>query len=932
MPSAPHDSDIHGTHVSGTAVGGDASGTRIGVAPGADLMGGLVLPAGTGTFAQVLAGMQWSMAPFDIEGNPAGAPADVVNMSLGAEGHYSEFIEPVRNMYLAGIFPAFAIGNNCAAQSSSSPGNIYEAASVGATDSEDNVAPFSCGEVVERSEFPDAPADWPDSYVVPDVSAPGVAVSSALPGGGYGELDGTSMATPHVAGTAALLIEADPDISVDEAVETLAGTSVFDDRHGSERPNARFGWGRIDALAAVTEARLTSGVAGTVTDAGSQEPIAGAVVTRLDNGRMTRTDDAGRFELRLPPGTHSLEVSRFGYEVRTITGITVQDGQVTEVSADLTALPKGDITGRVSYGPTGSAVPGATVELVGAPIELSTTATRSGAFTLRGVPEGSYQVAASAPGLPRSAALDVEVSAEHPPWADLVLPAPSRVSLGADGAEGDEYSGDAAISADGRYVAFTSPASNLVPGDTNGADCGTLRPCGHDVFVHDRQTGEIARVSLSSDGDQGDLGSGGPSMSHDGRYVAFTSSASNLVPGDTNEQSDVFVHDRQTGRTVRASVASDGTQADGGSLAAALSGDGRYLTFNSIATNLVDGDTNMQDDVFVRDLVSGRTTRVSVSSDGVESDGGSFDAAISDDGQHIAFDSTGTTLVPGDTNGQADVFVHDVRAGTTDRVSVATDGTQPTRRASTAAAISGDGRYVAYQSGAAELVPGDTNARSDIFLHDRESGTTERVSLAVGGAQANDNSFASSFSSDGRYVVFTSGATNIVSGDTNGWDDVFVLDRETGTTERGSVAPDGTEANHLSGNGVISDDGRYVAFESIATNLEAGDTNEQVDAFVHDTRPAEPATRFAVSGLTVRPETSRAGRSVDVSAVVKNLGDLRGRYDAVLRVDGVVSDTATFQVEAGKVEMARFVLRGLGLGTHVVTFGPLSAELTVVPR
>ena len=111
-------------------------------------------------------------------------------------------------------------------------------------------------------------------------------------------------------------------------------------------------------------------------------------------------------------------------------------------------------------------------------------------------------------------------------------------------------------------------------------------------------------------------------MSHDGRYVAFTSSASNLVPGDTNEQSDVFVHDRQTGRTVRASVASDGTQADGGSLAAALSGDGRYLTFNSIATNLVDGDTNMQDDVFVRDLVSGRTTRVSVSSDGVESDGG----------------------------------------------------------------------------------------------------------------------------------------------------------------------------------------------------------------------------------------------------------------------------------------------------------------------
>ena len=933
IPSAPYDSEAHGTHVSGTVVGGNASGTQIGVAPGAALMAGLVLPAGTGSFAQVVAGMQWALAPFDAEGNPAGAPADVVNMSLGAEGHFSEFIEPTRNMYLAGIFPAFSIGNNCAPDSSNTPGNVYEAFSVGATDSDDNVAPFSCGEVVHKSDWVDPPAEWPDTFVAPDVSAPGVDVISALPGGSYGPNSGTSMATPHVAGTVALMLEAEPDISVDEAADALAGTSVWDDRHGAERPNARFGWGRIDAYAAVTEAALDSGVTGTVTDAGSGQPLAGAVVTRLDTGRTTRTDEAGRFEMRMPAGTYGLEVSQFGYEVRTVDGIVVAADGFTQVDAALTLLPRGVIRGKVTYGPTGSTVPGATVEVLDVPVELSATTTRDGTFTIRDVPEGDYQVAASAPGLPHSESADVRVSsAQSSQRPHLVLPERVRMSVGTHGAEGDDFSVDPSVTSDGRYVAFYSVASNLVPGDTNGNDCGMLRPCGHDVFVHDRFTGETERVSLASDGTEGNLGSSAPSISQDGRYVTFMSAASNLVPGDTNQQIDVFVHDRVTGETERVSVGSDGAEGNDQSSSPVISDDGRYVAFSSWASTLVEGDTNGQGDVFVHDRWRGDTERVSITTDGGESDSEAAFPSISADGRYVAFDSSASNLVAGDTNGQTDVFVHDRRNETTERVSIATDGTQGTRRASSAPAISGDGRYVAFQSGAAELVPGDTNSRSDIFIRDRRNRTTERVSVAADGVQGNDNSSDASFSADARFLVFTSGATNLVAGDINGQDDVFVLDRREDTIERSSEAVDGDATAFGASGGAISDDGRIVAFHTNASTVEAGDTNQTLDVFVHDRRPWAPAVRLAYSDLDVSPSVVRSGHDATVSAELKNIGDLKGRFVAVLRVDGEVADRESLSVQPGRTEDTRFKVRRWEPGTYQVAIGPLTGELIVRPR
>ena len=348
-----------------------------------------------------------------------------------------------------------------------------------------------------------------------------------------------------------------------------------------------------------------------------------------------------------------------------------------------------------------------------------------------------------------------------------------------------------------------------------------------------------ARVSVATDGTQGNAYSWGGwrSLSADGRYVAFESGASNLVAGDTNDRPDTFVHDRQSGETTRVSVATDGTQGDGPSYGfqPSLSADGRYVVFGSLASNLVAGDTNVAGDVFVHDRESGETTRVSVATDGTQSDAWSWGGSLSADGRYVAFVSLASNLVAEDTNGTYDVFVHDRESGETTRVSVATDGTQSDAYSgSSEGSLSADGRYVVFGSGASNLVAGDTNGARDVFVHDRESGETTRVSLATDGTQGDGDSYEGSLSADGRYVAFMSDGSNLVAGDTNGHTDIFVHDRQSGETTRVSVATDGTQSDAWSWGGSLSADGRYVAFVSLASNLVAGDTIDSVDVFVHD--------------------------------------------------------------------------------------------------
>src|SRR5437870_3702403 len=318
--------------------------------------------------------------------------------------------------------------------------------------------------------------------------------------------------------------------------------------------------------------------------------------------------------------------------------------------------------------------------------------------------------------------------------------------------------------------------------------------------------------------------------------------------------------------TERVSVTSGGTEGNGASLGSALSADGRFVAFDSAATDLVAGDTNGVSDVFVHDRQTGTTERVSVASDGAQGNGSSglvtfaFPPALSADGRFIAFVSFATNLVASDTNGATDVFVHDRQTGTTERVSVASGGTE-SNAASLGPALSADGRFVAFHSAATNLVAGDTNGATDVFVHDRQTGTTERVSVASGGSQGDGFSAGPVLSADGRLVAFHSTATNLVARDTNGATDVFVHGRQTGTTERVSVASGGTQGNDSSAGPVLSADGGLVAFHSTATNLVSGDANGAYDVFVHELT-VSTTTTSTTSSSTTRPPTTTDRKSV----------------------------------------------------------------------
>jgi len=355
-----------------------------------------------------------------------------------------------------------------------------------------------------------------------------------------------------------------------------------------------------------------------------------------------------------------------------------------------------------------------------------------------------------------------------------------------------------------------------------------------DVFVHDRSTGLTQRVSVDSSGAEANGGSYSPASSADGQVVAFGSDASNLVAGDTNGFGDVFIHDRSTGLTERVSVDSSGVQGNLFSANASISADGRIVTFQSNANNLVAVDTNGTSDIFVHDRSTGLTERVSVDSLGSEGNSFSFFAAISADGQIVAFLSNANNLVASDTNVAYDVFVHDRSTGLTERVSVDSSGAEGNGSSGFyGPRISADGQCVAFDSLASNLVSGDTNGLQDVFVHDRSIGLTERVSVDSSGAEANSFSYYPALSAGGQIVAFVSWASDLVASDTNFTGDVFVHDRSTGLTQRVSVDSSGAEANGASNWSAISADGQIVAFDSGAGNLVAGD-NGYIDVFVRE--------------------------------------------------------------------------------------------------
>jgi Tol biopolymer transport system component len=356
----------------------------------------------------------------------------------------------------------------------------------------------------------------------------------------------------------------------------------------------------------------------------------------------------------------------------------------------------------------------------------------------------------------------------------------------------------------------------------------------NDVFARDRATGRTERVSVNTQGKQGDKGSFTPAISGDGRWVAFASDATNLVPGDTNGASDVFLHDRRTRRTIRLSVALDGRETLGGS-SPSLSADGRWVVYN-VATPLVSKGTDEDlAGMFVYDTRTGHRERLGH----IEGS----DPTMSSDGRYVAFSSEVRDLVPGDTNRTSDCFVFDRRTRTVSRVSLG--GARAVRQGwfrgakqgdqeSIGAVISANGRYVVFVSTAKNLVPGDTNKHDDVFLRDLRTGETRLVSIGLHGAGANGVSGAATLSGDGQTIVFLSQASNLIAHDKNGFDyDVFRLDLRTGSISRVNVTRTGAKANGpTSSFPMVSGNGQVVTFGSRASNLVPGDTNDHDDVFV----------------------------------------------------------------------------------------------------
>jgi len=363
-----------------------------------------------------------------------------------------------------------------------------------------------------------------------------------------------------------------------------------------------------------------------------------------------------------------------------------------------------------------------------------------------------------------------------------------------------------------------------------------------DVFLRDRATGHSGRVSVGPGGRQADGPSGRPDVAPSRPVVVFESEASNLVAGDTNQASDVFLRNLETGLTRRLSTGPGGRQGDAGSGLPAISADGRFVAFTSFASNLVPDDPNGVDDVFVRSLRTGITRRVSVATDGTRGNAdGHYLPAISARGRFVAFASTSPELVRGDRNGSTDVFVRDRWAGTTRRVSIGARGVE-SDGSSFSPAISGDGRLVAFASGATNLVAGDTNGATDVFVRNLRTGLTRRVSVTSDGTQAEGSEFdpLPDLSRDGRFVSFTSSAADLVPRDTNGAWDAFVRDRWHGTTQIASVSTNGEQGPGFNGALMLSADGRHLAFASSASNLVLDDTNAVVDVLVRDVTSGEP--------------------------------------------------------------------------------------------
>ena len=429
-----------------------------------------------------------------------------------------------------------------------------------------------------------------------------------------------------------------------------------------------------------------------------------------------------------------------------------------------------------------------------------------------------------------------------------------------DGAGADGYSNSPSFSSDGQIMAFVSSAPDIVPDDTNGFT--------NDVFVRNQATGAVSLVSVDSAGTaSGNNSSDSPLVSADGRYVLFRSMATDLTSSSGVQGSQLYRRDLSAGTTVLVTVSTSGGGSTSGYVTnASMSADGRYVAFETAATDLTPNFAkhNTGDDIFVRDMVTGTTTLVSINDTGTGSgNGSSINPMISADGRFIAFTSSASDLVPNDTNKASDIFVRDLQTNTTSLVSINRTGTGPGDAGSgntntllsfnsPSLAISSDGRYIAFPSTAGDLVAVDIQGThpGGIYVRDMQAGVTKLVTVNMSGVAGDWFTPAFdqfSMTPDGHYIAFLDSANDLVPNNSKGIgsiEDVYLRNMVAGTTTLITKNLAGTAgANASAIQPFISDDGRYVVFQSAANNLVAGDTNNAADVFVYD--KATGTTSFA---------------------------------------------------------------------------------------
>ncbi len=1056
----PADTNGHGTHVSGTVLGGDASGTHIGVAPGARLMSGRVLPSGSGTTPQIIAGMQWALDPYDHAGNPAGEPARVVNMSFSpaSGGVIDAMVQPLRNMVAAGVLPVAAAGN-CGEGCHGGPGDIPEALTVGATDVADDVAAFSSGATVTTAEFQQPPADWPHSWVVPDVSAPGVDIysssSNAFGGVVYARNNGTSMAAPHVAGVAALMLSADPTLTVAQLTDALRATTSFDDRYGLARPNTRYGQGRVDARRAVAQVALHTGVAGTVVDAAGLAPVPDVVVSVPGLGVSQRTTTDGRFDLRLPPGTYSLEAawegrlvatvdaltvtdtiratdiamsgvagrvtdgatgkpsshtavtahdagdagapgvttttaddgsyrlylspgtytltaSRFGYADLASAGASVTDGSVTSRDLALSPLPTGTITGVVSYGASGTGVPGVTVELADGPRSAVTDS--DGRYTIKDVPRGTHQVVAKPELFVEPTPVDVTTTAGSASTVDFTLACGGECSglwvarEHGPVAAGQDSATATVVSPDGRrlYVAGTSSGEGsqvdylTVAYDTatgrplwrarydgpargqDGVNDIALSPDGTRVYVTGLSVGQGAGPSggdyatLAYDASTGDelwlARYDGPGdnfdnaravgVSPDGGTVLVTGQVQLRTGSTSHTDYGTVAYDAVTGHQ-RWVALYDGPAVgfdSANDLAVSPRGDVVFVTGHS------PGASSGWDHATIAYAVPTGEQLWAARYDGPA--GGSDDAgalAVSPDGGRLFI--IGTTA--GD-RGLPDYATVAFDTGDGTRLWTAVyDGPGGSIDRATAVAVSPDGSgvYVTGQSSA-----GSTSATADYATvrYAAATGATSWVSTYSGPAGGVDAASAVAVSPDGSQVV----VTGTSDGDGSGDDFATVAYGPADGTQRWAARYDGPAGDDDDAAAVtVSPDGARV-FVTGGSDLGIGDdplvAPSDFATLAYDAAGNARTPVFVGYDVRAVPPVVPVGDPLNAVAEVTNVGVGTGSYAATLVLDGVAAVTTDVALGPGESTTVEWDLPEIAAGTHELRLGAASSELLAV--